>query len=164
VQNEVDTIVAMMLSGQWRPGDSHMRLRDLWGLNMNVVQDRARVASKVVRHLLSLSDEEREDAKTRYLALLEDTVHKARDAGEFGAAVSGIKALAELAGLVEHRSVLRVDIKALMPHQVEERILQLVDKHLDYFEATCARLRQMRAKPPELLTEGHAVQDSDVSE
>jgi len=72
VDARIDAIVTLMEAGKWRQGVSHAEHVAKFGVSIDTAYEDARAAGAVMRRLLTQTPEEREAARARLLADLEE--------------------------------------------------------------------------------------------
>lgn len=135
-EERVDHIVGLMSKGQWRAAASHRELIREWGVSLGAVQDYAREASGIIRHLIS---DDADNVRAQIIACVEqirfDALNATRhtlegneyDAPDLHSALKAVELHAKLLGLITQKVDQRVtDAKRVLDDDLRMRILERI--------------------------------------
>jgi len=127
-QERVSFIAELMTDGLYRTA-LQMPLTAAWGINYVVVQHMSAEASRWVQGAIG----DREEVRTKCLALLEVIAHDALDNGDRRSAVAAVRTVADIAGLITSKTELSgpnggpiaiQDLAKLSNDELEEAIVR----------------------------------------
>lgn len=115
-EERVDHIVGLMARGEWRAAASHRDLAVLWGVSVGSVQDYAREASGILRHLVEGDVEGIRAAvvasveRIRVDALANTRTWKGKQypSPDYRSALMAVELQAKLLGLIVNKADVRV--------------------------------------------------------
>ena len=144
-EQRVDHIVGLMSRGQWRAAASHRELSREWDISIGAVQDYAREASGIIRHLVS---DDADNVRAQIIACVEQIRYDALNATkstiggdeynapDLNAALKAVELHAKLLGLITQK----VDAKVSDTNPLSAR------DYLARIEAALPELRRRAAE------------------